>query len=335
MILVTGATGDLGSRVVRALRRSGADLRCLVRTGSAYFWLNDTGVSYRFGDLRDPDSLRRACRGAGCLLACSGLRTEGRHSRHDNVTRDGHRALWAAAQQAGIRRAVFVSCLGVERGAERSPANQARLDAEDSLQRSDLDAVILRPSLFATTLAAAARFGAEHGWVPMLGSGDNPVSPISLDDLALAVMASVDHAGVIGAPIELGGPDTMSYRQAVHQAIDATGDRARPLAPASSLRRFGLGALSRLQPRWANRLAELQHHASADLSVAGDPLQAVFGLQPTPYAQALRAALERQARPRDIEALYPLVTHRAPRATVYSAGSVPVAELPEGPPRGE
>ena len=49
MILVTGATGRLGGQIVRLLRAAKMDVRALVRAGSEYFWLNDTGCTYFFG----------------------------------------------------------------------------------------------------------------------------------------------------------------------------------------------------------------------------------------------------------------------------------------------
>ena len=60
VILVTGATGRLGSRIVRLLRRARLPVRALVRSGSYYYRLNDTGCGYFFGDLRNP-SRRYSC----------------------------------------------------------------------------------------------------------------------------------------------------------------------------------------------------------------------------------------------------------------------------------
>ncbi len=332
MVLVIGATGDLGSQLVRSLRAAGAPVRCLVRQGSAYFWLNDTGAEYFFGDLREPDTLRRACDGARWVISCAGLRTEGRGSHHDNVTRDGHQALWRAASAAGVERAVLVSCLGADR-VQGSPAHEARADAEASLRGSGLEHVILRPSLFATTFALAARYGLAKGWVPMLGAGDNLVSPIGVADVALAAIASLDAPGLRDRTIELGGPHILGYREALEQALLAAGaTQASPVVVPGMLRGGGLPLLSKLQPRWATRLRELEAHATADLSVPAGAFEAKFGWEPAPFERSLATALAQPHRPENILEIYPLMQHRGPQATAYVPETKPVSELPKGPP---
>ena len=116
MILVTGATGRVGEQVVRTLRQLKLQVRALVRKGSEYYWLNDTGCQFFFGDLRDPQSLSRATRDMSYLVVCSGVRLEERHNNHTQVTVDGHAALFEAARKRGIQRVVLISCAGVDRG---------------------------------------------------------------------------------------------------------------------------------------------------------------------------------------------------------------------------
>lgn len=332
MVLVIGATGDLGSQVVRSLRSAGVPVRCLIRQGSPYFWLNDTGADYFFGDLRQPDTLHRACEGVRWVISCAGLRTEGRGSNHDTVTRAGHRALWQAARAAGVERAVYVSCLGTGRATE-SPAHAARADAEAALRESGLEHVILRPSLFASTFALAARYGAENGWVPMLGVGDNSVSPIGVHDLALAVVASLDLSALRDRVVELGGPRVFTYREALEQALVAAGaPGASPKPVPGLLRGAGLSLLGRIQPRWSTRLRELEAHATQDLSVASGAFEATFGWEPAPFDRSLALALAAEPRPENILELYPMMQHRGPQATAYEPGTKPISELPEGPP---
>ena len=85
MILVVGGTGRLGNQVVRALRDQGKEVRALVRKGSEYFWLNDTGTNYFFGDLRDPQSLHRALRDCEAVISSATVRVEQTDNNHKTM----------------------------------------------------------------------------------------------------------------------------------------------------------------------------------------------------------------------------------------------------------
>jgi uncharacterized protein YbjT (DUF2867 family) len=69
MILVAGATGSLGSKIVTGLLDQGEEVRCLVRAGSNYAALERAGASIAVGDLRDPASLETACRGVDVVIS--------------------------------------------------------------------------------------------------------------------------------------------------------------------------------------------------------------------------------------------------------------------------
>ena len=106
MIVVTGATGHVGGHIVRTLRALGLPVRTIVRKGSEYYWLNDTGCEFFFGDLRDPLSLRRSLTGAEYLISCTNIQRETQSNNHKDVTVEGHRALFQAARERGVHRAV-------------------------------------------------------------------------------------------------------------------------------------------------------------------------------------------------------------------------------------
>ena len=141
MIVVTGATGHVGGHVVRTLRALGLPVRTIVRKGSEYFWLNDTGCEFFFGDLRDPLSLRRSLTGAEYLISATNIKRETQANNHKDVTVEGHRALFEAARERGVKRAVHISCMGAQLD---PPAFQARAGAEEVLAQSGLEHTIIR-----------------------------------------------------------------------------------------------------------------------------------------------------------------------------------------------
>jgi uncharacterized protein YbjT (DUF2867 family) len=334
MILVTGATGRTGDQVVRALRGLGLPVRALVRKGSEYYWLNDTGCGFFFGDLRDPTTLARATLDVEYVVACSGLRTETRQDNHASVTVEGHRALFEAARARGVRRTVLLSCMGVDRGHD-VVAFTARKGAEDALVASGIEYSILRACahehLF-LDLAWRIRSGAR---TLLPGAGDNQLSPVATRDLALMAAASLDLDSVRNQVVEVGGPALMTARAAFEAACAAAGVSADvPVAPGAAValgRRVG-----RPFRRYANRLGELATWFSDDLWVDPDAVRATFGFALTPFEDALAASHQLRVELSDPELREKRQVHPQFYATVYEPGTARLVDMPQGPraPRG-
>ena len=300
---MTGATGLLGSRVVRLLRRARLPVRALVRPGSHYYKLNDSGCDYFFGDLRDPRSLRRALRGCERLVHAAQVRLDSTDNHQAVVMEEGSRALWAAASERGVRKVVMTSCLGVSMDFPH-PAFACQAEAEASLVASGLPHTILRCAPFVEELLR------PRVW----GDPDSRLSPLSRDDAAIAVLACLDDSAPMG-PIALGGPDAMTLREAVDRAHNRAGTSPQWMPATGMLARVA-GLAGR---RWRNHIERMRLLHSSNL-VAG-PLP---GVTPT----SLDAALERLLVEGGEEEVY-----RTFAATVYKPGSVPFGSLPEGPLR--
>ena len=113
LVLVVGATGALGRPAVKLLRERGVAVRALSRHPAQAVDLAALGAGVVAGELTDPTSLQRACRGATRVLACAhGMLGRGRW-RSEAVDDAGHRALLAAARAAGVERFVYPSGMGV------------------------------------------------------------------------------------------------------------------------------------------------------------------------------------------------------------------------------
>lgn len=328
-ILVTGATGRLGSRVVGRLRELGHPVICLVRKGSAYYWLNPTGARYRFGDLKEPD-LDRLFVGVDRLVVCSGLRVEGRSDHHVNVTFQGHQRLFRAARSAGVRRALFVSCLGVGRSYPSALYdNLAR--AEESLRSSGMEHVILRPSLYSESLLNVVRVTQKIGFLPVFGPGKAPVSPISLDDIATFVVRALQDPGLRDRVIEAGGPETMELRQAMDRALDLASVPARQRRLIHIPRTSPL--LSLLSRRLGHRVQDLEIEAARDLSAPPSELFDRFSLAACSLEQALERELHRPIRPLEPSRLAHLESLRSIEATRYEPGRLVITGSPSDQPK--
>ncbi len=329
MILVTGGTGRFGEQVVRTLRKLGLDVRALVRKGSHYYWLNDSGCGFFFGDLLDPVSLRRACRDVQYLVCCSGLQQENRANNHTTVTLEGHANLFQAARERGVQKVVLVSCMGVDRNYD-VPAFHARKGAEEQLINSGIDYTILRAGLHEHFFLDLAWRQHDRGHVVLPGEGNNRLQPIATRDLALMAAASLDLSDVNNQTIEVGGPDVLSARQAFDMACHTVGIDPDPTIlpqPAVQLGR----RLGRPVRRFSHRLGEVATWFGEDFTVDADALRQRFGIPLTSMSDAMAQTNEVYKIMRDPEAREKRMVHPQFYATVYEPGEADWASMPEGP----
>ena len=106
--LVVGATGQLGSEICRQLRAGGKPVRALVRAGSALgAELEASGIQTVAGDLKDPDSLAAACRGATSVVTTANtMMSRRRGDSFRTVEARGQAALLRTSERNGVRRFV-------------------------------------------------------------------------------------------------------------------------------------------------------------------------------------------------------------------------------------
>src|SRR3712207_6004384 len=112
MILVVGATGQLGGLIARSLLQQRRPVRVLMRQGSYDHGLADAGAQAAIGDLKDMDSVRAACVGVDAVITTANATARGGDDTIETVDRAGNRTLVEAAAAQGVRRFVFVSVLG-------------------------------------------------------------------------------------------------------------------------------------------------------------------------------------------------------------------------------
>jgi len=333
MILVTGATGRLGGNIVRMLRQAGAELRCLVRIGSEYFWLNDTGASYFFGDLRNPTSLRRSLHGCEYVIHAAGVRMESTENHHGVTTLQGSKDLIDAAVEKGVKHFVMTSCIAVERG-EEIPSLAFRAEVEEHLRSSGLSYTILRFAPFVDEIADIARRAKlrESNFSVVWADGGATFTPIWRRDAAIYTIASLDHPAAKNQTLEIGGPDALTVQEAVAKAFEVAGydttvhylgDRQALMAG-----RFIAKVLGR---RWENFTAYQNALYNADTIVDMTELVGAIGIPLTPFDDALQASIDEEHPSEEPNSRDTRVTHRQFQATVYEPGEIGFEDLPEGP----
>lgn len=246
MIVVTGATGNIGRPLVAELVRRGHDVAAVSRAGTAP--LDDPRVRGERADLADPDSLRAAVAGAEAMFLL--VPGSGEHLDTERII--------ATAADAGVRRLVLLSSLGAAtRSGSVSHGPLAQL--EKLVQGSGLDWTVLRPGDFASNAFAwAPSVRAERTVHAPFGDVALPaVDPSDIAEVAAAALVDDGHAGRTYA---LTGPAAVSPR-----------DRTQALAEALGVP-LTFAELTREEAR-AGMLAYIPEHVvDGTLAILGEPL---------------------------------------------------------------
>jgi uncharacterized protein YbjT (DUF2867 family) len=248
MILLTGATGTIGSALLRRLTGTGEPVRCLVRDPRR---LGDhrVRVQIAMGDLADPPSFRHALRGVKTVVHLAAAIRDEPHASIEELNAVATLRLVRAAERAGARRFVFFSAMGAAHHS-RTRFFRAKALGREAVEASSLETMVFSPSIVYTPgdpwLTLLERFSYLPA-IPVSGSGRARYQPIWAEDVADCVVAALMASGPRKRSFELAGPETLSYDDIVRVAMRPTGRRRRllhvplPLVSASlrALRRLG------------------------------------------------------------------------------------------------
>jgi nucleoside-diphosphate-sugar epimerase len=198
-VLVTGATGFVGSHAAEAFVRAGHEVRLAARASSDLRWISTLDAERVPLDVRgDPQNISRAVRRVDTIVHAAGITRARRAGDYYAVNADGTRRLVAAALRAGVRRFVLVSSLAARgpdrRGHPESDYGWSKLEAERHLRSLEgrMEVVVLRPAAVYgprdTDLLPLFRL-ARAGWLPV-PSHAAPLQPLYVEDAARAILAA-------------------------------------------------------------------------------------------------------------------------------------------------
>jgi len=236
LVTVFGGSGFLGRHIVRALTRRGYRVRAAMRRPDLAGYLQPLGTVGQVhavqANLRYPDSVAAAVRGADAVINLVGIMQEKGRQNFASVQAQGARGVAEACARLGVDRLVQVSALGAD---AQSPSLYARSKAagEASVLEQVRSAVILRPSvMFGPDDTFFNRFATLTRILPVLplAGAETRFQPVFAGDVAEAAALAIDGRATPGTIYELGGPQTRTLRELVDYVCEVTG-RKRLIAP--------------------------------------------------------------------------------------------------------
>jgi uncharacterized protein YbjT (DUF2867 family) len=293
-VLVTGATGYIGGRLVSRLIEQGHAVRCLARDPARLEGRAWLGVDVVQGDALDPASLARALDGieAAYYLIHSLASGESGFAERD---RTAARNFGEAAVRAGTRQTIYLGGLGEDRK-ELSAHLRSRQETGEALRATGAPVTEFRAAVIVGSGSLSfemIRHLVERLpvmiWPRWL---DTRCQPIAIEDVLRYLVAALGRPEAIGRVFEIGGPDVLSY-----------GEMIRAYARIRGLKRFFMRVpvlTPRLSSYWVDLVTPIPRAYARTLVeglrsevIVRDPAsRALFGVEPTPYETAVAQALE-------------------------------------------
>ena len=292
LILVTGANGFIGRRLVVELLRRGYRVRCMDRRPSQH----PAGTEQVIGDLLLPESLNDALDGIDTAYYLVHSMGQG---RGDFATKDRQAAsnFVAAAEQAGVRRVIYLGGLG-ETGDNLSHHLASRLEVARILQGGSFSTTFLRAAVIIGS--GGASYEMVRSLVERLPVMITPrwvstrSQPIAVGDVIAYLAGCLEEPRTAGQTFDIGGPDILTYREMMERFAAIEGKRlllipVQVLTP--KLSSYWVGLVTPVKPAIAIALIE---GLKNEVICRDNRIQELVPIRLTSYDEAIRAALAEQ-----------------------------------------
>jgi uncharacterized protein YbjT (DUF2867 family) len=280
MLLLTGATGSVGSRLLPLLLERGEDVRCLVREPRR---LGERRVDVQIalgdlGEMSDPYLVRQALRGVDAVIHLAATIRDQPPHRIEELNGLATVRLLRAAERSGVERFVFFSALNSS-AAQRTRFFRAKWLAERAVRSSPLETTVFAPSIVYDHSDPWVTLLRRFSFLPVMpvsGEGQARFQPIWAADAARCTVAALDRDG--GDRYELAGPETLSYDE-MSDLVSRVAGRPRPLVhlPLPLVRSgliglrsiFGEAVFATWEEAELMEVAMLSDHGTADAEALG------------------------------------------------------------------
>ena len=228
MILVTGGTGFIGRSLIQALINSGEQVRVLLRPSkTSPNFLRGIAVEVAVSSLSDQRSLRAALKDVDILYHLAGAEHQGLKGNLNQVDVEGTATLMRACQDSGVKRVIFLSHHGADRGSAY-PVLKAKGIAENWIINSGIPYTILRTGAvfglgdhFTEPIVRMLRLNPFFFVMPEEGA--TLLQPIWVEDLVTCMLLAAESEKMINRTISIGGLESISYAEIVRTIMKRTG----------------------------------------------------------------------------------------------------------------
>jgi uncharacterized protein YbjT (DUF2867 family) len=221
-VLVAGATGYLGGFVAQEFKDRSHFVRALARWPEKLGYLKGTVDEIIQGDVTRPESLEHACDGMDIVFSSVGITKQKGKLTFRDVDYQGNKNLLEEALRSGVEKFIYVS---VFNGPKLLHLDIVRAHEEfvEVLKESGINYAVLRPTGYFSDMGEFLQM-ARKGRVYLIGSGKNSINPIHGADLAKSCVDALEGER---REIDVGGPETITYREIAELAFHALGKPAR------------------------------------------------------------------------------------------------------------
>lgn len=277
MILITGATGNVGTELVRQLSQGGFNARALIHKRSNAQAIALPGIEFIPGDFTKPQTFARALQGVDHLFLLVPSSAEVEQQQRNFVD---------AAKRSGVKHIVKLSQFGAD-AQSRARFQRYHGAVEEHIRDSGLNFTFLRPNLFMHGLLNFSGAISAQGTF-QLAAGDAKISIVDVRDIAAVALLALTRPGHEGKIYELTGPESLSHAEMADQLSAAIGRRVTFVNISPDSMRQSLLALG--MPAWrAEGLVEdYDQYRRGEAARVTTTVQDVTGNAPISFSQFAR-----------------------------------------------
>ena len=287
MILVTGGTGFIGRSLIKALVRSGEQIRVLLRPSkSSPNFPKGISVEVAVSSFSDQRSLRAALKDVDVLYHLAGAERQGLNANLNQIDVEGTATLMRACKDSNLKRVFFLSHLGADRGSAY-PVMKAKGIAENWIINSGIPYTIFRSGAiygpgdqFTIPLAKLMRISPFFFLLP--GDGSNLLQPLLIDDLITCILLAVEDEKKVNRVISIGGIESLTYTEILKMIMKQTGMKRELISVTPEFLRGMTLWIDQIYPKFPVSIFWLDYLA-VDRITNLDSIPREFGLIPSRF----------------------------------------------------